>query len=77
MVSPYKLQAYQTRANLDMATLITTRDPRFESPVGNNQMHHRHMLINKFIDRTGLSIIGRLAYAKYQSNTTPTMHGNA
>ncbi|MBS1951441.1 MAG: RagB/SusD family nutrient uptake outer membrane protein [Cytophagales bacterium] len=70
---PYKMSGVPNATNLDIASLITTRDPRFEAtfwkqPNGNSATL---LYCDKFIDRTGPNdyATGVSVPAQYQSNT--------
>ena len=70
---PYKLSSVANATNLDIASLITTRDPRFEAtfwkqPNGNSATL---LYCDKFIDRTGPKdySTGVAVPAQYQSQT--------
>ncbi|MBS1682016.1 MAG: RagB/SusD family nutrient uptake outer membrane protein [Bacteroidetes bacterium] len=70
---PYKLSSVPNATNLDIASLITTRDPRFEAtfwkqPNGNSATL---LYCDKFIDRTGPNdyATGASVPAQYQSST--------
>jgi hypothetical protein len=69
---PYKLSTVPNAANLDIASLITTRDPRFEATFWKTPDASSATLLysDKFIDRTGPTVItAGGADPRYQSST--------
>lgn len=68
---PYKLSAIPNAANLDIKTMVATRDPRFEATFWDAPKKESATLLyaDKFIDRVGPTFYGKTYPSLYGSNT--------
>src|SRR5262249_55640281 len=68
---PYKLSAVPNADKLDILTLQTTRDPRFEATFWDAARTQSATLlyVDKFIDRTGPTFVGGTYPPQYGSST--------
>lgn len=68
---PYKLSAIPNAANLDIKTMVATRDPRFEATFWDAPKKESATLLyaDKFIDRVGPTFYGKTYPSQYSSNT--------
>jgi hypothetical protein len=68
---PYKLSAVANATNLDIKSMIATRDPRFEATFWDAPKKESATLLyaDKFIDRIGPTYYGKAYPAMYGSNT--------
>jgi starch-binding outer membrane protein, SusD/RagB family len=68
---PYKLSTVTNAANLDIKSMVVTRDPRFEATFWDAPKKESATLLyaDKFIDRVGPTYYGKTYPAQYGSNT--------
>jgi hypothetical protein len=68
---PYKLSAVPNATNLDIKSMVATRDPRFEATFWDAPKKESATLLyaDKFIDRIGPTYYGKSYPAQYGSNT--------
>lgn len=68
---PYKLSAVVNAANLDVKSMVLTRDPRFEATFWDAPKKESSTLLyaDKFIDRVGPTFYGKTYPSQYGSNT--------
>jgi hypothetical protein len=68
---PYKLSSVADADKLDIASLVATRDPRFEATFWDKPKKESSTLLyaDKFIDRIGPTYYGKTYPAQYGSNT--------
>lgn len=68
---PYKLSTLANATNLDIKSMVATRDPRFEATFWDSPMKESATMLYacKFIDRVGVTYYGKTYPAMYGSNT--------
>lgn len=68
---PYKISSLVNATNLDIKSMVATRDPRFEATFWDSPMKESSTLLYacKFIDREGVKYYGKSYPAMYGSNT--------